>query len=109
MPCINACRVARAIVLLLKAVLGILKKKCHHVPFIATIDMDHDIVRHVFQGKGQESPDCKFMLYEKNDFERFKMPFYWHYYLDELGQGIVLKFPLGNKTKLSFVEKCFYC
>ena len=67
--------------------------------------MDHDIVRHIFQGKGQESPDGKFMLYEKDDFERFELPFYWYYYLDELGQGIMLKFLLKIKTKLSFVQK----
>ena len=87
----------RASVLFLEGVLGILKRKCHRVQFNATIDVDHDIVCHVFQGKGQESPDGKFMLYEKDDFERFELPFYWYYYLDELGQGIMLKFPLKIK------------
>ncbi len=57
MPCINADRIERASVLFLEAVLGILKSKCHCVQFNATIDMDHNIVRHVYQGKGQESPD----------------------------------------------------
>jgi hypothetical protein len=47
------------------------------------------------------------MLYEKDDFERFELPFYWYYYLDELGQGIMLKFPLKIKTKLSFAQKRF--
>lgn len=53
----------------------------------------------------RESPDGKFALYEKDDFERFRLPLHSYYYLDELGQGVMLKFPV--KTKLSFVNKQF--
>jgi hypothetical protein len=46
-------------------------------------------------------------LYGKDDFDRFRLPLYWYYYLDKLGQGVMVKFPIKIKTKLSFVQKRF--
>ena len=49
------------------------------------------------------------MLYELTDFSRFCLPSYWHYYLNELGQGIVVHFPLKLKQVLKFSKKRLIC
>ena len=45
------------------------------------------------------------MLYDKGDFSRLKLPPYWYYYLNELGQGIAVDFPLKLKTILTYSKK----
>lgn len=74
--------------------------------FTDTVCIDHDIMRFVLRNKGQASPD-KFMLYEKEDFGRFRLPQFWDYYLDALGQGVKVHFPIKIRTKLGFSSKRF--
>ena len=60
-------------------ILGLLKCKLHRVLFTATVEIDNDILRFVSQEKGRISPDGKFMLYNKDDFNSFALPQYWYY------------------------------
>ena len=105
MPKVSSDRLERASVVFLEAILGILKCKRHCLLYSATVDIEHDILRYVFQNKGQATPDGKFMLYQKNDFARLKLPEYWDYYLDVLGQGVKINFPVKLRSKLCFVQK----
>ena len=73
------------------------------------IVIDHDIIRYIFRGHGTLSGDGILMLYELTDFSRFCLPSYWHYYLNELGQGIAVRFPLKLKQVLKFSKKRFIC
>ena len=106
-PTIALERLERAAVTFMDAILGMLKCRLHRIQFTATVEIDHDIIRFVFQNKGRMTADRKFMLYEKEDFDRFQLPSYWHYYLDELGQGVKVKFPIKLKTRLGFIQKRF--
>ena len=47
------------------------------------------------------------MLYEKDDFNRFCLPPYWYYYLNQLGQGVAISFPLKLKPVLRSSKKRF--
>ena len=47
------------------------------------------------------------MLYEKGDFYKFQLPDYLDYYLNELGQGIAIDFPVKLKSILSFGKKIY--
>lgn len=85
--------------------MSILKSSAAKVVYSTEIRIDHDIMRYVFNGKGKESADKSHMLYEKDDFNRLKLPDFWYYYLNELGQGIAVNFPIKMKTVLSFTKK----
>jgi hypothetical protein len=45
------------------------------------------------------------MLYGKNHFTRFELPPYWYYYLNQLGEGIAVDFPVKVKTVLTYSRK----
>lgn len=47
------------------------------------------------------------MLYEKEDFSRLFLPPFWHYYLNQLGQGVAVNFPIKLKSVLKMSRKCF--
>ena len=68
---------------------------------IFTINMDHDISRYLFSGKGSPSNVSGAVLLEKNDFER--MPLLtesWWYCLNRIGEGREVDFPLRAKPIL---------
>lgn len=90
-----------------EAVLSVLKCKATKVAYIAVVSLEHDIVRHVFTDKGKVAADGKSMLCEKDDFSRFLLPQYWHYYLNELGEGISVDFPIKLRTVLGYSPKRF--
>lgn len=75
--------------------------------YSAEIPVDHDILRYIFRGRGTLSGDGISMVYEITDFRRFCLPSYWYYYLNELGQGIAVSFPLKLKPVLKFSKKRF--
>ena len=75
--------------------------------YSAEIIIDHDIIRHVFSGRGRLSGDGVSMLYEKDDFSRFCLPQFWHYYFNQLGEGIVVNFLIKLKSVLKMSKKCF--
>lgn len=75
--------------------------------YSAEIIIDHDIIRHVFSGRGRLSGDGVSMPYEKDDFSRFCIPQFWHYYLNQLGEGIVVNFPIKLKSVLKMSKKRF--
>ena len=47
------------------------------------------------------------MLYEKDDFSRFCLPQFWHYYLNQVGEGVVVNFPIKLKSALKMSKKRF--
>lgn len=71
------------------------------------ISLDHDIIRYVFGGRGKLSGDRISMLYEKEDFSRLCLPSFWHYYLNQLGQGVAVNFPVKLKSVLKMSRKRF--
>ena len=62
--------------------------------------LGHDITRYVFGGRGKLSGDGISMLCEKEDFVRPCLPLFWHYYLNQLGQGVAVNFPVKLKSML---------
>ena len=68
--------------------------------------LDHDIIRYAFRGRGKLSGDRISMLYEK-DFSRLCLPSFWHYYLNQLGQGVAVNFPVKLKSVLKMSRKRF--
>ena len=102
-PNITDVRLEAAATTFVEAVLAILKCR---VNYSTKVSIDHDIIRFVFRNKGTSATDG-YLLYEKDDFSRFCLPPFWYYYLDELGQGISVNFPIKLKSKLAFDSKRF--
>ncbi|XP_028404815.1 uncharacterized protein LOC114527383 [Dendronephthya gigantea] len=103
-PNITKSRLDAAAATFVEAVLGILKSKSCRANFITKVPIDNDIIRYVFRNKGI-SASAGYMLYEKEDFSRFCLPPFWDYYLDELGQGVAVDFPVKLKPILKFHPK----
>ena len=106
-PAVSGDRLERAAVIFSEAVLSLLKSKSVRLRFTETVCIDHDIIRFVLKNKGRASPNDKFMLYDKEDFLNFGLPQFWNYYLDALGQGVKVLFPIKIKMKLGFTSTRF--
>lgn len=106
-PKISKERLEKAADVFTYAILGILKSKAVKATYSVEIAIDHDIIRYIFRGHGTLSGDGISMLYELSDFSRFCLPSYWYYYLNELGQGSAVRFPLKLKLVLKFSKKRF--
>ena len=100
-------RLEKAAATFSEAVLGLLKRKSTCLQLSANIHIDHDIMRYVLNNKGQMSPDNKFMLHNRDDFIKLGLPCFWDYYLDELGQGQKVIFPIKLRLKLGYSSKRF--
>ena len=98
-------RVQSASASFLEGILSILKSNAVKVIYSTEIRIDHDILRYVLNGKGKRAADGVRMVYEKNDFARFELPYYWYYCLNQLGQGIAADFPVKLKTVLTNSKK----
>ena len=89
----------------LQGILSILKSNAVKGTYSTDIRIDHDIIRYGFNGKGKKTADGAAMLYGKNYFTRFELPPYWYYYLNQLGEGIAVDFPVKVKTVLTYSRK----
>ena len=89
----------------METVLGLLKTKAVKAVYNSETDIDHDIIRYVFRGKGTIAADNKSMLYEKDDFIQFGLPPYWCFYLNPVGQGLSVEFPIKLRTVLRVSSK----
>jgi len=88
----------------LEGVSSILKSKSVKSLHSTDIRIDHDIMRYIFRGLGEVSADNHSMLYERADFDRFNLPPYWYYCLNEHGQGIAVDFPVKIRLMLSYTN-----
>ncbi|XP_068681258.1 uncharacterized protein [Montipora foliosa] len=106
-PCVSIERLEKAAVVFSEAILGILKCRAVKATYSAEISFDHDVLRYIFKGQGKGPQNGVSMLYEKDDLKRFCLPSYWYCYLDQLGQGATIDFPLKLKPVLRFSKKRF--
>ena len=90
-----------------EAILGILKCKAFQATYSVKISLNHDILRYMFNGRGKSSADGMCMIYKESDFKKLCLPHFWHCYLDQLGQGVSIKFPLKLKPIVRFSKKAF--
>lgn len=69
--------------------------------------MDQDVFRYLLRGRGRPATNYSgVVLLEKADFDRFNLPHYWHYFLNELGEGgEPLPFPLEQNPILANPQK----
>ena len=67
---------------------------------IFTVEMDHDIFRYLFNGKGKPSNCRGAVLLDKKDFERMQLNESWWYCLNRNGEGSKVDFPLRAKAVL---------
>ena len=84
-----------------------LKCKAVKATFPAEILIHHNIIRYLFRGRAKLSGDGVSVVYEKDDFNRFCLPSFWHYYLNQLGQGVAVEFPVKLHSVLRMSKKCF--
>ncbi|XP_028412495.1 uncharacterized protein LOC114535332 [Dendronephthya gigantea] len=66
-----------------------------------TIDFDHDCFRYIFNGKGKQSKDGKYLLLDKADFDRCKFDGNWDTVGDKIGDGVRVKYPIKVRTVLT--------
>ena len=68
--------------------------------------MDQDVFRYLLRGRGRPATNYSgVVLLEKADFDRFNLPHYWHYFLNELGEGRAIAFPIRAKPYLGKSSK----
>ena len=106
-PRISSERLEAAAVNFTEAILGLLKCKAVRATYSTEILLDHDIIRYLFRGRGKLSGDRISLLYEKEDFTRLCLPPFWYYYLNQLGQGVAVNFPIKLKSVLKMSRKRF--
>ena len=85
--------------------LGILqhtKAKQGHADAPTTIEMRHDVFNYLFKGKGKQSGRRGHQEFEKNDFCRCRFPDGWDIYIDKLGDGQRVVFPIRARKFLSW-------
>lgn len=91
------------------AILQHLKSKHQTSSAITVIDMKHDVFRYLFRGKGRTSSKAGCTLLEREDFHRCK--FFntndWDTYIDNLGDGAKVMFPIRVKPYLSWGPKTY--
>lgn len=62
------------------------------------IDMDHDVFRYLFKGKGYPSNLAGSIMLQKEHFSRMPLPDSWNYCLDAVGEGDEVDFPIRAKA-----------
>lgn len=68
------------------------------------MEMRHDVFNHIFRGRGRPSVKSGCILLEKNEFSRcsfFKECSDWDTYVDNLGDGNRVVFPIRAKPFMS--------
>ena len=67
------------------------------------ICMNLDVWRYISYRKGTASQHRGHVLYSKHDFARLTtLPEYWWYYLNQLGEGVAVDFPIKIKPVLTW-------
>jgi hypothetical protein len=68
---------------------------------LTIISFRHNIFHHIFYNKGTTSDDGKYIFLNKEDFSRCSWPANWYQVLDQLGDGVKLRFPAKVRLFLS--------
>lgn len=68
--------------------------------------MDHDVFRYLTRGRGRPATNYSgAILLEKDDFVKFNLPEFWHYFMNEHGEGRTIDFPIRAKPCLGKSSK----
>ena len=71
-----------------------------------SVEMEHDCWRYITQGKGTPSEHRGYFLYGQHDFGRLPMlPTDWWYFLNQLGEGKKIDFPMKVKAVIAWSPK----
>ncbi len=73
----------------------------------ADANIDLDVQRWLWHGKGVASEHKGYKLYGLDAFCKMDLPITWWYYLDHHGEGKAISFPIKMKPTLSWTPKCF--
>jgi len=71
------------------------------------IDYEHDCFRSLFHGKGREAREKGYILLDKDDFSRCKLPENWDVVCDCNGDGVRVKYPFKVRLFLAKSPKTF--
>ena len=85
-----------------------LKSKYQTASATTVVDVRHDIFNYIFKGKGRPSRKRGCILLDKEDFKRckfFRECTDWDRYIDNLGEGTRILFPVRAKPFLSWGPK----
>jgi hypothetical protein len=84
-------------------------KRMHQVASATVVlDMRHDVFQYIFKGKGKPSTRSRCILLERNYFSRctfYKECEDWDMYVDHLGDGTRVVFPIRAKLFVSWGPK----
>ena len=69
--------------------------------------MRHDVFRNIFKGKGRNSRHVGCQEFSCEDFSRCQVPIGWDKYIDHLGDGKEVHFPVLAKPFLHSEPKSF--
>ena len=70
--------------------------------------MDLDVWRYITSGKGRPAEHKGHTMFEKGEFVRFDgLPENWSYTLNQLGEGVKVKFPIKAKPIISWSKSTF--
>ena len=71
-------------------------------------NMELDVWRYITFGKGRPAEHKGHTMFEKEDFLHFEgLPENWFYTLNQLGEGIKVKFPMKAKPIVSWTSSTF--
>ena len=90
------------------AILQYLKIRHQVASATVVLDMRHDVFQYIFKGKGKPSTRSRCILLERNDFSRctfYKECEDWDMYVDHLGDGTRVVFPIRAKSFVSWGPK----
>ena len=73
-----------------------------------SLEFRHNIFKHLFYGKGKIPEERNWMLYEKNDFVRCKLPDKWSCLYDQHGDEPRINFPIKMRTFLTQSPKTYH-
>lgn len=83
-------------------VLQHLRSKHGHADSSTVIEIRHDVFRHLFKGRGKASGRTGFTELAKADFCRCHLPDGWDTFVDRLGDGQKVNFPVRVRCFLSW-------
>ena len=72
-----------------------------------TVDVRHDVFHYIFANKGIDSQRNGWGEYEKEDFCRCQLLPSWDKYIDHLGDGKQITFPVLLRPAIKWGPKCY--
>ena len=72
-----------------------------------TVEMRHDVFKNLFKNKGKQSQRRGWFEYDWQDFAHRNLPASWDAYIDRLGEGKKITFPVLAKPVLQWGPKTY--